>query len=295
MLKMIGLVKGIDQVHQVSGYFCDRPNEGDIYVDPETKRLFIYLPNETRSSIRFSYFPIWNGKKKIITKFSNYKTIDDVISMDISEMSRSVNKEIADKIVDELKKCNDSSPLNPVIGKDDNLFTKCVKGVLIEKGYSLPDLVEMSYPLLNEKAVMIYYLSLIKTAFMRLDKWNVWLLNILHLKYKLTILDENGNEIISYNYPENEFGIIDDDLLEKIKCNDPLKRIVKILIDLKGITKEHFKEESIDEYTVNNLFTVITSNKSMSGQIFSRFILFAGLSYRVDMIENDEIIYSLTE
>lgn len=292
---MLGIVKGIGQIYSVNDYFCDNPNEGDIYVDPETKRLFIYLKNDIHPSIKYSFFPVWNGKEKFVFKSSNYKTIDDVICMDINQMSQKINKELAEKIIAEQKKCNNSIPLNPVIGKNDNLFTKCIKGILIQEGYSLPDLVEMSYPKLDEKAIMVYYSSLVKTAFMRLNKWNVWLLNILHLGYKLTVLDENQTEIIAYEFPLNEFSVIDEDILDQFPCNDPLKRIVKILIYLKDITKEQFKEDDIDEYTINNLFTVINSDKIMSGQIFSRFILFANLSYRIDILSGDEIIYSLSE
>ena len=295
MLIMIGLVKGIERVYSVNGYFCDGMKEGEIYVDPSSKRLFMYSTKLKRSSVENSFFPIWDGKNKIITKFSNNKTVDDIISMDIGEMSRRVDKVLSDKIISEQKKCNNSDPLNPVIGKNDNLFTKCIKGVLIQEGYSLPDLVEMSYPKLDEKGIMVYYSSLVKTAFMRLDKWNVWLLNILHLGYKITVLDEDQNEIIAYEFPLNEFSVVDEDVLEKCPCSDPLKRIVKVIIYLKNITKDQFKEESIDEYTVNNLFTVISSDKKMSGQIFSRFLAFANMSYRVDIIRDGEVIYSLSE
>ena len=291
---MIGIVPGTNKTFSVADYFCEKPVEGNLYIDPVSKRIFYYSEKETRSCPTTEFFPVWDGKTKYISKFSVTKYEKDVIPMDINVMGKSINKEMAEQITENLKKCNSLNPLEPEIDPNDNIFTKCVKGVILNKGLALQDLVEMSQPQMDEKAIGVFYSSLVKTSYMRLDKWDVWVMNILHIEYDISIFD--GDELlVKYHCPSNEFSCIDEDILSETECNDPLKQIVKILIKLKDITKDQFKSDDIDEYTVNNMFTIINSNKKLSGQIFSRFVSMAELACKIDVYMDGELIYSLEE
>lgn len=292
---MIGIIPGVNKTFVVSGYFCENPVQGQLYVDPESKRVFIYSTTETRSCVHNGFFPVWNGKQKIITNFSNYKTVDDIINTDIKTLSQSISKEVAENVLLEQKKHNSGNALDPVITNDDNFFTKCIKGVILNQKLSFNDLVEQSSSNINEKTIMIYYSSLIKTAFMRLDKWFTWVTSILHLNYKISVFDDLQNNLVTFEFPSKEFTCQDKNLLTKITDSDDLKRTIKLLIALKGIVKDQFKDESIDEYTINNMFTIINGNKPMSAQIFSRFIDLADLYFIIEIFQDGELIYSLKE
>ena len=181
------------------------------------------------------------------------------------------------------------------ITNDDNLFTKCIKGTILNLKLSFDDLIEMSYPKLNEKMLNIYYSSLNKTAFMRLNKWHVWVTTILRVGYRITVFDRENSVLVSYEFPSGIIAGVNEKLIKSTNCSDPLKQIVKILILLLNISKEQFKTDAVDEYTINNLFTVIGNNKPMSGQIFSRFIILSDLMYQIEVIKDGEVIYSFKE
>lgn len=292
---MLGIIPGMQKTFIVEGYFCENPVEGNLYVDPETKRVFIYSKEWKRSSAENGYFPVWDGVNKIITPFSNNKTIENVINLDLKEMCSKIDSSKAEEILAEQRKHNNGVLLEPVITNDDNLFTKCVKGTILALKLSFDDLIESSYPKLNEKMLGIYYSSLNKTAFMRLNKWMTWVTVILKIGYKITVFDRENTVILSYEFPSGLITGVNEKLIKSTECKDPLKQIVKILIILLDITKDQFKCEDVDEYTINNLFTVIGNNKPMSGQIFTRFILLSDLMYQIDVIKDGSIIYSFKE
>lgn len=291
---MIGIIPGTNKTFVVSGYFCSDPIEGQLYVDPQSKRVFVYSKVQTRSCVDNGFFPVWDGQKKIITGFSNFKTLDDVLKFDLESLGKSIDEETAENVILEQKKHNSGNALDPVITNDDNFFTKCIKGVILTKKLSFNDLVENSSAGVGEKFVNIYYSSLVKTAFMRLDKWYNWVTAILHLDYKITVFEDN-KELISYQFLSNEFKTEFTEVLSKIETKDPLKKLVKFIIKLKNIVKEQFKGEEIDEYTINNMFTIINGSKPMSAQIFSRFINLAELDFVIEMKEDGQTIFSVKE
>ena len=291
---MIGIIPGTNKTFVVSGYFCSDPIEGQLYVDPQSKRVFVYSKEQTRSCVDNGFFPVWDGQKKIITGFSNFKTLDDVLKFDLESLGKSIDEETAENVILEQKKHNSGNALDPVITNDDNFFTKCIKGVILTKKLSFNDLVENSSAGVSEKFVNIYYSSLVKTAFMRLDKWYNWVTAILHLDYKITVFEDN-KELISYQFLSNEFKTEFTEVLSKVETKDPLKKLVKFIIKLKNIVKEQFKSEEIDEYKINNMFTIINGSKPMSAQIFSRFINLAELDFVVEMKEDGQTIFSIKE
>lgn len=292
---MIGIIPGIHKTFIVDDYFCETPTEGNLYVDPDSKRVFMYSKVFKRSSAENGFFPVWDGQKKIITPFSNNKTLENVIDFDIAKLSSKIDSEKAEQILIEQRKHNSGVLLEPVITNDDNLFTKCIKGTILNLKLSFDDLIEMSYPKLNEKMLNIYYSSLNKTAFMRLNKWHVWVTTILSVGYRITVFDRENSVLVSYEFPSGVIAGVNEKLIKSTNCSDPLKQIVKILILLLNISKEQFKTDAVDEYTINNLFTVIGNNKPMSGQIFSRFIILSDLMYQIEVIKDGEVIYSFKE
>lgn len=292
---MIGIIPGTNKTFIVSDYFCPNPVEGQLYIDPQSNRIFVYSKTQTRSCVENGFFPVWNGQNKIITNFSNNKTIKDIINIDLSFLGNSIDEIVAENVIIEQKKHNSGNALDPVITNDDNFFTKCIKGVILNKKLSFNDLVENSSVNINEKMINIYYSSLTKTAFMRLDKWYNWITAILHLDYKITVFDENNDELISYQFLSNKFSTKYSEILNQIENKDPLKRIVKFIIKLKNIVKDQFKNDEIDEYTINNMFTIINGSKPMSAQIFSRFMTLTELEFEIQLIENNEIIFSTRE
>lgn len=296
---MIGIIPSINKTYEVYGDLSSNKFiEGKLYYDKTDGRVYYYSTIETRSNPNTGYYPIWNGKNKFISSFSNKKYFDnDVIKMDIESMSKSIDKTTAEKIIYNQRRSDNTDILDPDITYEDNMFTQCIKGVIKYKKITMIDLIDMANGMLSDKIIENYYIALTKITFMRMDKWNIWIDTILHLRYELIIYKEN-KQLLSYNYPSNKFdtGIVKYDKVIDTK-DDPYKKIIKIIMIMENINKNNLRSKEVDDYTVNNMMTTINGNKSLSAQLFSRFIRMAELSYIVNMydLHGKDIIFQYKE
>lgn len=294
---MIGIIPSSSQTFEVYGDFkCNELVEGKLYYNPDDGRLYYYSKSETRSNPKTGYYPIWDGKDVYVTSFSNKKYFDrDVILMDIHQLSSNINKEIADQVRYNQRRADNDAILNPTLTDGDNFFTQCIKGVIQAKQITMVDLMDMACPPLTEKIVENSYASLMKITFMRMDKWNIWIDVILKLKYVVTVT-KNGKQLIEYRHPEETYdtGIVSYDSIMKSK-DDPLKRIIKILMTMERIDKTKLKSPEVDDYTINNMMTTINGSKPLSAQLFSRFIRMAQLSYTLKLYDGEEMIFEYKE
>lgn len=294
---MIGVIPTSTKSFEVFGDFNSKDLvENKLYYDPKDQRLYFYSLKEVRSNPNTGYFPVWNGSKTFSSKFSNQKYFDkDAIKMDIASLSNNVSKEIADNIIYQQRKSDNSDILNPQLSDGDNAFTQCIKSVISKLNITMVDLIDMGTPKLDQKLINSYYLALTKITLMRTDKWFIWLDNILHMGFVVKVF-KNDKMIISYTYPKNEFdtGIVKYDNIIKTK-DDPFKKIIKIIIIMENLTKEMLRSDEVDDYTINNMMTTINGNKSLSAQLFSRFIRMAKLSYTIEMYDKDKMIFEYRE
>lgn len=286
---MIGIIPSATHTFEVFGKLSDDNFvNGKLYYDEKDYRLYMYSDNIKRSNPSTGYFPIWDGKNKFITKFSNEKYFDkDAIKTDISGMASTIDKETANIVLYKQRVSDNDSILAPAISDEDNMFTQCIKGTITVKNLTIVDLSDMAYPHLNPKQVANYYSALTKIAFMRIDKWLVWLDIILHIHYDLRIF-KNEKQIILYNYKTNEFdtGIIKYNSIVNSKSMDPFKKIIKILMIMENISKTSLHTDDVDDYTINNMITTINGSKPLSAQLFSRFIRMANLNYSIRIYDN---------
>lgn len=293
---MIGIIPSSKNTFEIFGDFnSDKLVEGKLYYDPLDERLYFYSTTEMRPNPKTGFFPVWDGRNKYSSKFANEKYFKDAVKLDMLSISNSINKDVADAIRLQHKKCDDSEILQPIVLDGDNMFTQCVKGVILSKKITLTDLVDMTNPRLDRKIVENMYTSLTKISFMRFDKWNVWVDVILHVRYHIDVY--KGDKIlIKYDYPNTfDTGIVKYSKIVNNAHDDQFKKIVKILIIMENINKSTFKGSDMDDYTVNNMFTAISSNHSLSAQLFSRFIEMAELSYEIIMIDHDKEIFRYKE
>lgn len=292
-----GIIPSKTKTFEVFGSFNEKELvEGRLYYDPKNLRVYYYSKIETRSNPKTGHFPVWDGKRKYQSSFSKEKYFDkDVIICDIESLGNNVNAEIARNVLYNQERSENGEILKPNISDEDNMFTQCIKGVIAAKNISIIDLVNMSSPPLPQKTIENYYSALNKIIYMRLDKWNIWIDNILHVGYQIDVL--KGNKIIlSYKYPENNFdtGIVKYDNI--ISGNDdPFKKIIKIIMIMENITKSVLRSDEVDDYTINNMMTTITSGKPLSSQLFSRFMRMANLSYKTTMYDKGKAIFEFKE
>lgn len=294
---MIGIVPSSSKTFEVYGDFkCEELVEGKLYYNPDDKRLYYYSKIETRSNPRTGYYPVWDGTKTYITGFSNQKYLDkDVILTDIKSMSSSINKEVADQIRYNQRRSDNDEILQPTLTDGDNLFTQCIKGVICAKQLTMIDLYDMACPPLTEKIIDNSYASLMKITFMRMDKWNVWIDTILKLRYTISVFN-NTRHLVTYSHPEETYdtGIVKYDSVMNPK-DDPLKRIIKILMTMERIDKSKLRSPEVDDYTINNMMTTINGTKPLSAQIFSRFIRMANLTYTLQLYDKQDMIFEYKE
>lgn len=294
---MIGIIPSTNQTFEVYGDFNSKKLvENKLYYDPKDGRVYFYSLSETRSNPRTGYFPVWDGNKTYVTSFSNNKYFDkDVIKSDLQTISSKINKEVAEDVLYKQRKSDNNEILRPKLVDGDNMFTQCVKGVLNAKELTMVDLVDMSSPNLTQKAIENYYSTLTKITFMRMDKWNVWINIILHVKYNLEVYKDK-KRLISYRYPENIFdtGIVKYDNIISTS-DDPFKKIIRILMIMENINKNSLRSDEVDDYTINNMMTTINGSKPLSAQLFSRFIRMAGLSYIMQIFDDGKMIFEYRE
>lgn len=293
---MIGIIPGGSQTYVVDSYFNETtPIEDHLYADPLDGRIYVYSSTITRSTIDTIFLPRWDGKRKYVYKHSNEKYIDkDVIKTDINVLSNNIDDNIADNISYMQRKADNKKLLIPTIKENDNAFTQCIKAVFNKKILTLPDLVHMSN--INEDTLLKYYTALDKISFMRADKWRIWIDDVFHLHYIISVY-QNDKKLISYYHPENKYdtGIVKYDLIKSLPDNDFLKKITKITFIAANISKDDLKSDHIDDHTINNLMIVLNTNKLLSAQLFSRFIHMANLSFTIQLFENGELIFEYKE
>jgi len=284
---MIGIIPSNNKTFEVYGDFnTNNPIEGKLYYD-NNGRLFYYSKIENRANPRTGYFPVWDGNKTYISNFAIDKRFDiDVTKIDINTISSNINKDVANKVLYQQRRSENDTILKPQITDEDNMFTQCIKGVINQKQITMIDLYDMASPKLSEKMIENYYAALIRITFMRLDKWHIWTDVILHINYVIEVYN-NKKKLLTYRYPKNEFdtGIVKFDTIINTK-DDPFKKIIKILMIMENITKNTLKSDEVDDYTINNMMTTINGKKSLSAQLFSRFIRMAELSYTITIYDN---------
>ena len=294
---VIGTIPSASKTYEVMGAL-NTPNliEGKVYHD-ENGRLFIYSKTDTRSNPSNGYFPIWNGKDKIFTGFSNEKYLKDITPASITSLAANISSNVAKDVQYRQRRSDDETILRPAIKDEDNMFTQTVKAIIRDKNITMIDLVDMCEPRLDQQVVESYYSSLNKISLMRMEKWNAWLTNILHLSYVLTVY-KNDKMAIQYKWPEDVFdtGIVKYEAMTMTN-DDPLKKIVKILMIKENISKATLRAgEEVDDYTVNNMMTILNGDKPMSSQIFSRFIRMSGLSYMVELFDTkNNLVFTYKE
>ncbi len=293
---MIGIIPSSSKTFEVFGDFNSKDLvEGKLYYDESDGRVYFYSRVETRSNPRTGLFPVWDGKNKYISKFSNVKYFDkDVVRFDLGSMCSSLNQSLANEILDKQRRCDNDEILDPSITDGDNMFTQCIKGSIKAKRLTMIDLVDMTSPKLTQKVVENFYSALTKITFMRADKWNIWLDCILHLTYHIDVFKDD-KRLVSFDYPSSfDTGIVKYDNITSGN-DDPLKKIIKILMIKENINKNSLKADDVDDYTINNMMTTLNGNKPLSAQLFSRFIRMANLSYRILMLDKGKPIFEYKE
>ena len=293
---LIGVIPSVDKTFEVYGDInSDELIEGKLYHDTADGKLYYYSTKLTRSSPANGYFPIWDGKHKIVTSFSKDRYMKDVILTDINYISNTLDKTMADRIIYQQRKSCSSDTLQPPIVDGDNMFTQCIKGTISALNVTMIDLIDMASPKINPKIIDGYYGSLSKITFMRYDKWMIWVNDILHINYELTVF-KSDKKILVYEYPKDKFdtGIVKYDNIIST-TDDPFKKIVKILMVMENITKRTLRTDAMDDYTINNMMTTLSSNKPLSAQLFSRFIRMAKLSCNMKIYHKGEMVFEYNE
>ena len=287
---IVGVIPSGSKTYEVYGDFNEpTPIEGKLYYDPANSRLYYYSLKENRSNPNTGYFPIWDGKHLYVTIHSAAKYFDrDAIKVDFNSISNTINGDVASEIRYKQRRATADDILKPTIQDGDNAFTQCVKGVISALNITMIDLVDMTNPRMDQKILEGYYNALSKITFMRIDKWDIWVNVILHIRYTINIY-KDGKRIVQYNYPNNTFetGIVKYNDIINTK-EDSLKKIVKILMVMCNITKRVLLSTGVDDYTVNNMMTTINSNKPLSAQLFSRFIRLSDLSYDIQIYDSSK-------
>lgn len=294
---MIGIIPSASSTYEVLGDFnSDDKIEGKIYYRPTDKRLFYYSTTLRRSNPKSGYFPIWNGKDIFISNFSNEKYFDkDVLTQDILSLTSSIDNNVAEKVIRNQRLSENNTKLKPRINDSDNLFTQVIKGTICALDITKVDLIDNASKLIPEKIIEGYYNSLSKVTMMRFDKFSIWVDKILHVGYELEIL-KNDEKIISYEWPSNTFdtGIIKYDSIVR-ENDDPFKKIMKIIMFKENISKSDIKDDSVDDYTINNMMTTLHGQKPMSAQIFCRFIRLVNMSIILKIVKDQKVIFTYTE
>lgn len=290
---MLGIFPGKKQTFIVSDYFNDHMEEGKYYADPKTKFVYLYSTIMKRSTPSYGYFPIYDGKNKIQSTHSKMIHVNQLVPMDVNQLIQSIDSETAKRIKYDIEVKDYDADLTPSISDEDNVFTQCIKGILIKGKYNLLDLQNLSKPKLDMEKISSYYHSLNKISFMRLSKFEIWLNVIFHMTYRVDIF-KSDQCILSYDDKRKKFHPSEYLSIERSE-SDPFKKMANILIQMDHITKERLREGGDNDYTINNMLTTIYGEKPISAQLFSRFIRMSGLGFLLQILDKEDVIFSYRE
>ena len=293
---MIGTIPSGNKTFEVYGdTSSDNLIEGKLYYNTTDERLYLYSTKATRSNPDMGFFPIWNGKKFIETKYSIKKYLKDVTSSNISELSSFIDNKTASNVLYKMRRSESDVILKPCITDEDNFFTQCIKSLINQMELTMVDLLDMASPVMNQKKMDAYYSSLCKISFMRMDKWHTWISTIFHMSYTIDVYKKN-KRMISFKYPDNTFdtGVVKYTDITKTK-DDPFKKMIKILMIMDNVNKNTLKSDTVDDYTINNMMTTINGKNPMSAQLFSRYIHMTNLSFVLKIYNKEELVFTYKE
>lgn len=301
--QVLGIVPTADVTYEVYGPISGGDFvEGKLYFNDKGE-LFYYTTKTTRPNPSTGWFPIWDGNrgyKSLYVKSRKYPK--DVIKNDIQELSNSITKDKAEKIIEHSKSVEDTKILEPQIQDGDGMFTQCVKGIINKYHVTISDLYEMAKPAFTRAQIETYYTSLNKIKQMRLNKWDDWMRKILHLHYIMEVYKDK-ELVIKYEYPIAKVEVFHDgkDVTEEYKDIidqklDAFKTIIKILMKMYNLDKARLKSDQIDDYTVNNMMTTINADKPVSSQLFSRFMKMARAGFVITIYDiKDKEVFKYQE
>lgn len=275
----IGIVPSVNKTFELEGRMCENMEEGKLYFDDLTNLLFMYSTKYKRSCPDNGFFPIFDGKTMLFSKYSIEKYYpDDVINTSLDNISSCITDEKAKEIIYNRKVASTNSNLNPEIREGDNLFTQCIKSIICSMNINMIDLYNMNTNL-SENIVENCYDSLIKIAFMRNHRWKIWINDILKLNYIIKVY--KGNDIIlECKYPDKMF-----------QTKDIFKYITETLLKKLNIDKLDLQCNELDNYTINNMFSALKS-RQLSAQIFSRFMVLMKLAYDIEFYKDKNLIFT---
>ena len=291
-----------NNTYSVEGMFSNQMEEGKLYIDPKSKRIYCYITTTQVVGDASHHFPIYDGKHFFDSVRSYKKYESDVISTDVTDMASSISEKDREDMEYRSKAVLYGDILEPEISDSDNIYSQCIKGILLHKKYNLLDLSLMSNPKLTVEEISNLYQSLHKIAFMREKKFMIWMNQILHMNYKVNCYDVNSEQpLITYHSVDKryEFHIHNenmqkeyDDILKK--SWDPFKKMINLIIKMKNYKKADFNINTESAYTINNMMTTIFGDKSVSAQIFSRFMRIINLPFDIVIYDKDDIVFTYT-
>lgn len=292
-----------NNTYPVEGMFSNQMKEGKLYIDPKSKRIYCYTTTTQVVGNDSYHFPIYDGKHFFDSVRSYKKYESDVISTDVTDMASSISEKDREDMEYRSKAVLYGDILEPEISDSDNIYSQCIKGILLHKKYNILDLSIMSNPKLTVEEISNLYQSLHKIAFMREKKFMIWMNQILHMEYKVNCYDSDSDrQLLTYHSMDQryEFYRKDDDSHKEEydeilkKSWDPFKKMINLIIKMKNYKKADFNVNTESAYTINNMMTTIFGDKSVSAQIFSRFMRIINLPFDIIIYDKDDIVFTYT-
>lgn len=292
-----------NNTYPVEGMFSNQMKEGKLYIDPKSKRIYCYTTTTQVVGAASHHFPIYDGKHFFDSVRSYKKYESDVISTDVTDMASSISEKDREDMEYRSKAVLYGDILEPEISDSDNIYSQCIKGILLHKKYNLLDLSIMSNPKLTVEEISNLYQSLHKIAFMREKKFMIWMNQILHMNYNVNCYDGDSDQpILTYHSMDQRYEFYhknDDSHKEEYdeilkKSWDPFKKMINLIIKMKNYKKADFNVNTESAYTINNMMTTIFGDKSVSAQIFSRFMRIINLPFDIIIYDKDDIVFTYT-
>ena len=269
-----------NNTYPVEGMFSNQMEEGRLYIDPKSKRIYCYTTTTQVVGDTSHHFPIYDGKHFFDSVRSYKKYESDVISTDVTDMASSISEKDREDMEYRSKAVLYGDILEPEISDSDNIYSQCIKGILLHKKYNLLDLSIMS----NQKLT-------------------VEEISNLYMDYKVNCYDSNSDQLLlTYHSIDKRYEFYHknndchreeyDEILKK--SWDPFKKMINLIIKMKNYKKADFNVNTESAYTINNMMTTIFGDKSVSAQIFSRFMRIINLPFDIVIYDKDDIVFTYT-
>ena len=291
----------------IEGYIDDASSyiHGKGYINRNDNIVYIYSKDKIDILKRDDGIPRFylstNGKIELVPPLLNFKekySADRIYSLSLETIANqtSDHEELYNEMA--LNDLNASvSKFVPVIKDEDDFLKKLVKNVIIYKGI---DTKVLQHKLAKRYELTNLISSLSGTTKMSVLNFSLWC-ELLEVKFTVNLYSESDTDFgLSFTSEENLISLDNGNDVPMVwtefpvtvnDTDDFLKKLVKISIAVKKISKKDLNKKLDKKYELTNLITALTNKTKMTVINFAKWCELLGIKFTITVTDEESVSF----